>query len=377
MNRMSVIMSDTIGGRRKRPFEIREEIMKRLTEIMKGRVAAGALAAGLSAAFAFSTAAVAQAADALNATVGYYPGALISLPALVAKDQKFFEKDGLKVELVPITTGPAMTSAVASGSVTFVNNSWDNLVVAVDKGLPVRGVAGSTAKVPFALIARKGLDLPHLKDGYPAVLKDLVGKKWGVLALGVSVQYLEQKILTDAGYKENDVTFLAVGLPNTARPALQRGTVDTYLSIEPLPSIFEAKGEGKVVVNLATDEGPEMFHNLGYNGWWASTTTIKDKPEVVSRFVKAMEDSYCWYSDPANFDQVVAIMQQYAPVPELSADQYKAMVKRLMPTYGPAIDSRTIDTWAQLVVEQGQVAKPKTRAEVIDPVAPETFSCAK
>jgi hypothetical protein len=70
-------------------------------------------------------------------------------------------------------------------------------------------------------------------------------------------------------------------------------------------------------------------------------------------------------------------MQQYAPVPELSADQYKAMVKRLMPTYGPAIDSRTIDTWAQLVVEQGQVAKPKTRAEVIDPVAPETFSCAK
>jgi NitT/TauT family transport system substrate-binding protein len=247
----------------------------------------------------------------------------------------------------------------------------------VDKGLPIRGVAGSTAKVPFALIARKGLDLPHLEEGYPAVMKDLVGKKWGVLALGVSVQYIEQKILTDAGYKDSDVTFLAVGLPNTARPALKRGTVDTYLSIEPLPSIFEAKGEGKVVVNLAANEGPEMFHDLGYNGWWASTTTIKEKPEVVSRFVKAMEDSYCWYSDPANFDQVVAIMQKYAPVPELSADQYKAMVKRLMPTYGPAIDSRTIDTWAKLDVEQGQVAKPKTRAEVIDAVAPETYSCPK
>jgi NitT/TauT family transport system substrate-binding protein len=261
---------------------------------LRRSVVASALIACVSGVFAIADPLAARAQDALEATVGYYPGALISLPALVAKDQKFFEKDGLKVELVPITTGPAMTAAVASGSVTFANNSWDNLVVAVDHGLPVRGVAGSTAKVPFALIARKGLDLPHLKDGYPAVIKDLVGKNWGVLALGVSVQYIEQKILTDAGYKKDDVTYLAVGLPNTARPALQRGTVDTYLSIEPLPSIFEAKGEGSVVVNL----GPEMFHDLGYNGWWASTATIKDKPQIVSRFVKAMEDSYCWYSDP-------------------------------------------------------------------------------
>ena len=340
-------------------------------------IAAGALAAGFSTAVAFSVPQAARAQDALEATVGYYPGALISLPALVAKDQKFFEKDGLKVELVPITTGPAMTSAVASGSVTFVNNSWDNLIVAVDHGLPIRGVVGSTAKIPFAFIARKGLDLPHLEEGYPAVMKDLVGKKWGVLALGVSVQYMEQKLLTDARYKDRDVTFLAVGLPNTARPALQRGTVDTYLSIEPLPSIVEAKGEGKVVVNLAANEGPKMFHDLGYNGWWASTTTIAKKPELVSRFVKAMEDSYCWYSDPANFDQVVAIAQHYAKVPELSADQYDAMVKRLLPTYGPAIDNRTIDNWAKLVVEQKQITKPMSRADVIAAAAPESFACAK
>jgi ABC-type nitrate/sulfonate/bicarbonate transport system substrate-binding protein len=357
------------------PLGNREETMKKPAEMIKGKVAAIALAAGLSAAFALPTAA--QAAEALEASVGYYAGALISLPALVAKDKKFFEKNGLNVTLVPISTGPAMTSAVASGSVTFVNNSWDNLVVAVDKGLPIRGVAGSTAKVPFAFIVRKGLDLPHLKDGYPGVIKDLVGKKWGVLALGVSVQYMEQKLLTDAGYKKDDATFLAVGGPATARPALQRGTIDTYLAIEPLPSIFEAKGEGKVLFNLVANQGPEMFHDLNYNGWWASTTTIKNKPEVVKRFVKAMEESYCWYSDPANFDQVVAVMQQYTPVPELSDAQYRVMAKNLMPTFGPAIDSRSIDTWAKLDVEQGQVAKPKTRAEIIDPVAPETFSCPK
>ena len=90
-----------------------------------------------------------------------------------------------------------------------------------------------------------------------------------------------------------------------------------------------------------------------------------------------MEDTYCWDSDPANLDQVVAIMQKYAKVPELSAEQYKAMVKRLIPVYGPAIDSRTIDTWAHLVVDQKQVKTLKTRADVIASVAPETYSCKK
>ena len=298
------------------------------------------------------------------------------MPVLIANEQKFFERNGLTVELVPVASGPAMTSAVASGSVTFVNNSWDNLILAVDKGLPVRAVAGSTVKVPFALLVRKGIPLPHLTEGYPGVIKDLVGKNWGVLALGVSVHFMAQLILTDAGFKASDVTFLAVGLPNTARPALQRGTVDTYLSIEPLPSIAAAKDEGTVVVDLAKNQGPKVFHDLGYNGWWASTSTIKDKPEVVARFARSLEESYCWFSKPENLDQVVALLQKYVKVPDLSEDAYKAMVKGLLPTFGPDITPRTIDTWSKLLVDNKQLGAPKTRRDVVAESARESFRCA-
>ena len=151
---------------------------------MRERIVAGVLAFGVAASAVLAAPTMAQ--DKLAASVGYYPGALISMPVLVAHEQKFFERNGLAVELVPVASGPAMTSAVASGSVTFVNNSWDNLILAVDKGLPVRAVAGSTVKVPFALLVRKGIALPHLAEGYPGIIKDLVGKNWGVLALGVS-----------------------------------------------------------------------------------------------------------------------------------------------------------------------------------------------
>jgi ABC-type nitrate/sulfonate/bicarbonate transport system substrate-binding protein len=342
---------------------------------MRSWMVTGALVLGLWSAQGI-TAATTAFAQNLEATVGYYPGALISLPALIAKEQKFFEKNGLTVELVPIANGPGMTAAVASGSVTFVNNSWDNLLTAVEKGLPVRGVAGSTVKVPFALIARKGLNLPHAAEGYPAVIKHLVGKNWGVLALGVSVHFMSQTLLTDAGFKADDANFLAIGLPNTARPALQRGIADVYLSIEPLPSIVVARNEGTVLFDLGENQGPDVFHDLGYNGWWASTTTIRDKPEVVTRFARSLEDSFCWYSKSDNLDNVVAIMQRYVNVPELSADEYKAMVKRLIPDFGPGITARTIDIWSRLLVDHQQIAAAKTRSDVIAPTARESFACA-
>ncbi len=343
---------------------------------MRRWIVGGVIAASLGVISGLALSTVTHAQDKLSATVGYYPGALISLPALVANDQKFFEQNGLAVELVQIATGPAMTAAVSSGSVTFVNNSYDNLLVAVEKGLPVRAVAGSTVKVPFALISRKGLALPHAAEGYPGVIKDLVGKTWGVLALGVSVHFMEQALLTDAGYKVDDATFLAVGLPATARPALQRGTVDVYLSVEPLPSIVAAKGEGSVIVDLAQNQGPKVFQDLDYNGWWASTATLKDKPEIAQRFAKSLEDAYCWYSKPENLDRVVAIMQQHAAVPDLSADEYKAMVKRLLPTFGVKIASRSIDTWARLLMDHQQLGAAKARSDVVAPTARESFVCA-
>ena len=142
-------------------------------------------------------------------------------------------------------------------------------------------------------------------------------------------------------------------------------------------SLAAAKDEGTVVVDLAKNQGPKVFHDLGYNGWWASTSTIKDKPELVARFAKSLEDSYCWFSKPENLDQVVALLQKTVKVPDLSDDAYKAMVKGLLPTFGPDITARTVDTWSKLLVDNKQLGAPKTRADVVAATARESFSCPR
>ena len=138
-----------------------------------------------------------------------------------------------------------------------------------------------------------------------------------------------------------------------------------------------AKDEGTVVVDLARNQGPKVFHDLGYNGWWASTSTIKDKPEVVARFAKALEDSYCWFSKPDNLDQVVALDAEVREGPAIfPTTAYKTMVKGLLPTFGPEITAQTIDTWAKLLVDNKQLAAAKSRQDVVASTARESFRCS-
>ncbi|HEX6336852.1 MAG TPA: ABC transporter substrate-binding protein, partial [Jiangellaceae bacterium] len=294
---------------------------------------------------------------------------------LVAHEKGFYADNGLDVSLVQVPNGPAMTSGLASGSLDFVNNSYDNLAVAVDQDLPVKAVVGNTTRVPFKLLVNENVPLPHGTDGYPAVIEDLVGLNWGVIALGVSLQYLDEALLTSAGRTADDATFIAVGLGDSARAALQNGTVDTYLATEPLPSIASATGEASVAVDLVEGQGPPKLANLDYNGWWATDKMIKSNADAVAGFVAANQEAYCWYSDPANLDELVSIIKQAVPVPALNDEQYAAMVEASLPSFGVTIKDESLETWQSLLVDNGLLETARSRDELVADAAPTTYTC--
>lgn len=308
--------------------------------------------------------------------MGFYPGALLSFPAFVAKDQGFFKANGIDATLVPIPNGAAMTAAVASGSIQFANNSYDNLSMAVARGLPLKAVVGATVKLPLALIVREGKPLPNQKGGYPKVMQDLAGAKMGVIGLGISTHFLTEQLVTGAGMPKDAATYIAVGLPASARPTMKNKSVDTYTSLWPLPSIAEATGEGTIVVNFIKGEGPAGLKDLAYNGWWSTDKTISENGELVRRFIRANEQAFCWYRDPRNFDAVVAILQKHVPVADLNDEQYRRMVRETLPAYGVSIDDASIRTWQTILVDQKQLPKALTRAELVAPAAPTDAKCS-
>lgn len=308
-------------------------------------------------------------------SVAYYPGALTSLPAFIAAGKGFFTANHLKVNLVPIPNGGAMTSALASGSVAFVNNSYDNLMEAVTKGLPLRAVVGNTVAAPFALVARKGIPIPNLSAGYPKDLAGLLHTTWGVIQLGVSTQFIDEELLGGAGYSPNSVTYVAVGLPTTALPALLRGSVDTYLSFAPMTSIVLDKNEATMVVNFMAGQGPADFRNVNYNGWWATTSYISQNPTVVKEFIAANEQAYCWYQNPANLNAATAIINNYVKVPQLTSKQYTQMVASNLPAYGVDINAQSIAAWNHLLDTYHILTKPLSRSEIVSSLAPSNYKC--
>jgi ABC-type nitrate/sulfonate/bicarbonate transport system substrate-binding protein len=311
-----------------------------------------------------------------SVSVAYYPGALASLPAFIAAGEGFFAKNHLKVNLVPISTGGAMTSALVSGSVDFANNSYDNLEEAVSKGLQVQAVVGNLVKPPFQLVARMGVALPHLSKGYPKDLTDLLHKNWGIIEVGVSEQYIEEELLAGAGYSPTAVTYVGVGLPSTALPALLHGSVDTYLSLAPMTSVLLDKHEGTVVVNFETGQGPADFRNVNYNGWWATTQEIKDSPAAVRDFARANEQAYCWYRNPANLSRVTTILRKYVKVPQLSSAQYAQMIKSNLPAYGVDINSSSINSWTHLLDSNHILSTSLSRHQLVASTAPSSYTCS-
>ena len=68
-------------------------------------------------------------------------------------------------------------------------------------------------------------------------------------------------------------------------------------------------------------------------------------------------------------------MQKYVKVPDLPEPAFKKMVQGLLPTFGPEITPRTIDTWSKLLVDNKQLGAPKTRKDVVADTAKESFRC--
>ncbi len=334
-----------------------------------------AAACGTAASTAAPSASSSSSSKTYTVSVAYYPGAVVSLPAFVAANEGFFAKNHLKVDLVPIKSGPAMTAAAVSGSVTFVNNSYDNLEEAISKGLGVRAVVGNTVEPAFQLVVRKGVSLPHLANGYPKDLRDLMNMKWGVIAVGVSEQYIDEELLAGAGLSPNGVTYVGVGLPSTALPALLNGSVDTYLSIAPMTSILVDNHEGTVVVNLAAGQGPADFRNVDYNGWWTTTTEIKSNPAAVRDFALANEQAYCFYRNPANLKKVTSIVSKYVKVPQLNSTQFEQMIKSNLPEFGVNINSASIAAWNHLLDTNHILSKPYSRSALVASTAPSSYTC--
>jgi len=229
----------------------------------------------------------------------------------LAEKLGFYEKHGVKVELVELQGTPQAVAALNSGAVDLADITIDSAIrLRADNGLPIRGIISLGIGSPFLVAAK-----PEIKT--PA---DLAGKSFAIANRGSLDQNLTQSWLTSIGMSPDTPSWVPIGPPATRVQALAAGRVDattvsfgTFLSIKDTPGIHI----------LVTPEdfgkaGPELSKFVT-----TLDTTISAKHDAVQHFVDALVDASRTFA--ANPDQWVKAMQEARD--DLSKDNLEATAK--------------------------------------------------
>ncbi len=304
-----------------------------------------------------------------------FAGLLNNMLTFVAKDAGFFHKNCLNATLVPVASGPAGISQVLSGDLQFSDSSFDNVILARAKGLAIRVVTGESTGVAYALTARKSLPLPDLSKGYPAVMKNLVGKKIGVFGLGTGSELFVRALFQGAGLSPDSATYIGVGSVPTQLTALQNGSVDAIMTADPGDQIAVQEGFGQVVVNLATGEGPSEVRTMGgtFQVKVASEAYLKSHADVARRFVEAYREANAWVHDPANLDALARIMVARAGVATTvpNAEQLNRQLAQLWAGHaGVDVSRASVDAWEKFETHFGNLKSPVSFSDVVWAGAP-------
>lgn len=197
----------------------------------------------------------------------------------VARDQGYFQKEGLDVELILMRGGVA-NQALIGGNVEFTTVPTAGLQAAL-QGAPLKVVLSTFHKPMFWLYSR-----PQIRS-----VKELHNKKIAVSSLGAAGDSALRELIKKSGMDENrDVAVLAIGTTATRLGALSTGVVDAAMMTFPHNITAAEAGFRELVSFIASDiiqlQGAIVTREA----------LLNTQPDVVEKFLRATIKGIIYYS---------------------------------------------------------------------------------
>lgn len=206
--------------------------------------------------------------------VAQFGDVFLYMPLYLAIDKGFFKEEGLDVQLTNTGGDDKTFAAVISGSATFGIADPTFVAIAKEKGQGGKVIASVVNGVPFWGITTNP-KIPEIKDG-----KQLNGYSVATFPSPSTAYTLQFDMFEDAGLKPN----IKQGAFGALLPMLENKQVDIALELEPNVSTAVHKQGARILYSFA-----DMYGDFAITGVTASDETIKNKPELVQKFVNALE----------------------------------------------------------------------------------------
>jgi NitT/TauT family transport system substrate-binding protein len=212
-------------------------------------------------------------------------------PLWAAKDEGFFTRYGLNVELMPISGGEQVVSTLVSGEIPLTTLAATPLINAGLSGADLAYVAAYSYWLRFYLYAR-----PENTS-----VAQLRGKQLAITGRAGVVRKAAELVLIHNGLDpERDATLMATGNVTNSMAALISGAVDGAL-LSP-PGMFRAHDEG---MRLLADTTEYRYPSLA--GVAVSRAWMTRNEDLVRRAIQALGEGLAFvHTQPERTKALIA-----------------------------------------------------------------------
>lgn len=252
---------------------------------------------------------------------------LCYLPTVMAKQLGEFDKAGVSVEMVDFKGGSQALTAVLGGSADVVSGYFDHCVNLAAKNQHMQAFVVYDRYPGFALVVS-----PKQTDTIKSI-KDLAGKRVGVSAPGSSTDYFLKYILKKNGVDPNGVGVIGIGLGATAVAAMEQGSVDAAIMLDPAVTLLQGKNKNlRILSDTRTQKDTIDVFGGEYPGGALYTRAdwIAKHPKEAGAMAKAIINTLKWIHSHTP-EQIMEKM----PSELVGADKalYLAALKNTLPMY--------------------------------------------
>jgi NitT/TauT family transport system substrate-binding protein len=294
---------------------------------MKTTVTAVLATLALSLTAAAPGQAQAQAAEKKQVTLAVGgKTALYYLPLTICERLGYFKEQGLEVTVNDFRGGSQSLQALVGGSVDVVTGAYEHTIRMQAKGQDIRAVI-ELGRFPGIVVGVR----KEKAAGYKSAA-DLKGMKIGVSAPGSSTNFFVMYLMSKAGLKPTDASYVGVGIGPSAVAAIKKGDIDALANLDPMITKLEQDGDIKIVADSRTEEGTRAIFG-GSNPaavLYVKQDFIEKNPNTVQALVNAFYKTLKWL-EKATPEQVAATV----PEDYFLGDKalYVAAVKANKPVY--------------------------------------------
>jgi NitT/TauT family transport system substrate-binding protein len=285
-------------------------------------------------------------------------GCLCYLPTMLAEQLGEYKKAGVTVELIDFKGGSQSLTAVIGGSADVVSGYFDHCVNLAAKNQALEAFVVYDRYPGFALV------VSPKQTGKINSIKDLKDKKVGVSAPGSSTDFFLKYMLSKEGVDPNSVGVVGIGLAATAVAAMEQGSVDAAIMLDPAITLLQGKNKDlKILSDTRTQKDTLAVFGGEYPGGALYTKSgwIAAHPKETQALTNAIVATLKWIHSHTP-EEIMAKMPENLVGPDKAL--YLAALKNTIPMYSTT--GKMDPKGAQAVLDVFSQSSPEVKNAKID-----------